>query len=229
MQPLPTTYQQQPAYQTPGAYAPAPGQPYQQQPTYQPQPQQPYQQAPSQQEQQAALSAWFQSIDKDHSGELDASKHMHEGLLSGMPPFPFFAGCHAPSVARSDVNTYLYTLAEELQAALRLGNLDFVSGAPRLLFDSEYVGLQGSMRGPSVHAIVTVWWAVTVASSACARQLHHVHALHMQGLNDVDAMVRAFDTTGRRQLNLQEFGKLHGFLTSVQNSFMVSMRAYGPV
>ena len=39
------------------------------------------------------------------------------------------------------------------------------------------------------------------------------------GLTDVDAMVRAFDTRGRRKLNLEEFSKLHAFLTSVQNSF----------
>lgn len=37
------------------------------------------------------------------------------------------------------------------------------------------------------------------------------------GLNDVDQMVRAFDTRGRRRLDLTEFSKLHAFLTSIQN------------
>ncbi|KAF5834194.1 hypothetical protein DUNSADRAFT_9224 [Dunaliella salina] len=33
-------------------------------------------------------------------------------------------------------------------------------------------------------------------------------------LTDVDSMIRAFDTNGRRKLNIEEFAKLHSFLTS---------------
>uniref|UniRef100_A0A7S0X1H2 EF-hand domain-containing protein n=1 Tax=Chlamydomonas leiostraca TaxID=1034604 RepID=A0A7S0X1H2_9CHLO len=122
-QPYQGQYQQAPAQyaQQPGAYQQQ-GQPYQQAPTqYAQQPQQ----QPQQQQGQDPLIGWFNSIDTDKSGELDAN---------------------------------------ELQRALALGNLQF-------------------------------------------------------GLTDVDAMVRAFDTTGRRKLNLQEFSRLHAFLTSVQNSF----------
>mmetsp|Transcript_22569 Transcript_22569/g.62344 ORF Transcript_22569/g.62344 Transcript_22569/m.62344 type:complete len:219 (-) Transcript_22569:946-1602(-) len=39
-------------------------------------------------------------------------------------------------------------------------------------------------------------------------------------LTDVDSMIRAFDTNGRRKLNIEEFAKLHSFLTSVQSSFV---------
>lgn len=39
------------------------------------------------------------------------------------------------------------------------------------------------------------------------------------GLNDVDQMIRAFDTRGRRKLNMQEFERLHQFLCSIQSSF----------
>eukprot|EP00879_Flechtneria_rotunda_P033938 GHRR01037853.1.p1 GENE.GHRR01037853.1~~GHRR01037853.1.p1 ORF type:complete len:129 (-),score=20.24 GHRR01037853.1:216-602(-) len=39
------------------------------------------------------------------------------------------------------------------------------------------------------------------------------------GLNDVDQMVRAFDTSNARSLGYEEFQRLHIFLVNVQNSF----------
>lgn len=39
------------------------------------------------------------------------------------------------------------------------------------------------------------------------------------GLNDVDQMVRAFDTDNSRTLGFGEFSRLHYFLVNVQNSF----------
>lgn len=39
------------------------------------------------------------------------------------------------------------------------------------------------------------------------------------GLNDVDQMVRAFDTDSTRTLGFGEFSRLHYFLVNVQNSF----------
>mmetsp|Transcript_31983 Transcript_31983/g.71071 ORF Transcript_31983/g.71071 Transcript_31983/m.71071 type:complete len:168 (-) Transcript_31983:312-815(-) len=48
-------------------------------------------------------------------------------------------------------------------------------------------------------------------------------ALEMGGLKfsltDVDSMIRAFDNTGKRSLNVEEFARLHGFLMSCNNSF----------
>ncbi|GIL47881.1 hypothetical protein Vafri_4511 [Volvox africanus] len=39
------------------------------------------------------------------------------------------------------------------------------------------------------------------------------------GVSDVDQMIRAFDTRGRRRLSFQEFQRLHEFLVNIQSSF----------
>ncbi|PNW85918.1 hypothetical protein CHLRE_03g200050v5 [Chlamydomonas reinhardtii] len=39
------------------------------------------------------------------------------------------------------------------------------------------------------------------------------------GISDVDQMIRAFDTRGRRRLSFPEFQRLHEFLVNIQNSF----------
>lgn len=39
------------------------------------------------------------------------------------------------------------------------------------------------------------------------------------GLSDIDSMIRTFDTTNTRTLDITEFTRLHSFLINVQNSF----------
>ncbi|KAL6765832.1 hypothetical protein V8C86DRAFT_2450115, partial [Haematococcus lacustris] len=80
---------------------------------------------------------------------------------------------------------------------------------------------QGSQQRPDA---TSQWFAsIDTDRSGELDSAELQRALQLAGLNygitDVDAMIRAFDTRGRRKLNLQEFGALHNFLTSVQGSF----------
>lgn len=68
-----------------------------------------------------------------------------------------------------------------------------------------------------------MWNIESCTASMCADATEIQRALQMGGLHfdltDIDAMLKAFDTEGNRVLDLNEFTRLHEFLTTVSQSF----------